>query len=111
MKSRLAVWLIGVLLPTTGWAFDYPVTFATTACNGDTGFINVDASRVFKIQTIACEQGGELKQALLRQENGTGYDAVTLTAEEAKALRDELRAYAAARRELLKNGSAVIVAD
>ena len=111
MKRRLAAGLLGMALPAAALPFDYPVTFATTECNGDSGFISVDASRVYRIQTVACQQGHALQQVLLRRENGEGYDLATVTPADAEALRAELGAWAAARRRLLENGGAVIVTD
>ncbi len=111
MKRRLAAGLLGLALPATALPFDYPVTFATTECNGDSGFISVDAALVYRIQTVACPEGHSLKQVLLRRVGGDGYDLATLTEADAEALRAELGAYAQARRRVLENGGAVIVTD
>ena len=92
-------------------AFDYPVSFETTECNGDPGFVSVDIDRVYKIQTLVCGDGTRLMQALIRKDVGQGYDVVTLSSEVARALQMEIKAYTQARRAALRDSDTVIIGD
>jgi len=91
-------------------ASPYQVTFETTDCNGDTGFTTVGVDEVFKIQSAGCSgsDGSPLKQMLVH--NGSGsYNVYTLTEEESKNVRKEIKDYMASRRGLLDRSGAVIV--
>ncbi len=91
-------------------AAPYQVTFETTDCNGDTGFTAVGVDEIFKIQSAGCSgpDGAPLKQMLVH--NGSGsYNALTLTEEESKNVRQEIKDYMASRRGLLDRSNAVIV--
>ena len=91
-------------------ASPYQVTFETTECNGDTGFTTVGVDQIFKIQAGDCSgpDGKQLKQMLVHDGSGS-YLAYTLTEEEAKAVKNEVKAYMAARRGVLEKPGAVIV--
>lgn len=99
-----------VMLAATAQASPYQVTFETTDCNGDTGFITLGVDEIFKIQAGDCTgaDGKPLKQMLVH--NGSGsYSAYTLTEEEAQNVQKEIKAYMAARRGVLERPGAVIV--
>lgn len=88
----------------------YQVTFETTDCNGDTGFTTVGVDEIFKIQSAGCSgpDGTPLKQMLVH--NGSGsYNAYTMTEEESKNVRKEIKDYMAARRGVLDRSGAIIV--
>ena len=91
-------------------ASPYQVTFETTECNGDTGFTTVGVDQIFKIQAGDCSgpDGRPLKQMLVHDGSGS-YLAYTLTEEEAKNVKGEIKAYMAARRGVLEKPGAVIV--
>lgn len=108
MKAHLAA--MAMLFAAPVFAFDYPVSVTTVECNGDTGMVSVDVSRIYKVQTIACENGASRKQVMIRNDAGS-YDVATIDMDEAAALEQEIRTYAAARREALKNGGTVIIGN
>ena len=91
-------------------AAPYQVTFETTDCNGDTGFTTVGIDEIFKIQSGDCSgpDGAPLKQMLIHDGSGS-YTAYTLTDEESKNVRKEIKAYMAARRGVLDRSGAIIV--
>jgi hypothetical protein len=88
----------------------YQVTFETTDCNGDTGFSTVGVDEVFKIQSAGCSgpDGAPLKQMLVHDGSGS-YTAYTMTEEESKNVRKEIKDYMAARRGILDRSNAIIV--
>ena len=91
-------------------ASTYQVTFETTDCNGDTGFSTVGVDEVYKIQSAGCSgpEGAPLKQMLVHDGSGS-YTAYTLTEEESKNVRKEIKDYMAARRGVLDRSNAIIV--
>ena len=91
-------------------ASSYQVTFETTDCNGDTGFSTVGVAEVYKIQSAGCSgpEGIPLKQMLVHDGSGS-YTAYTLTEEESKNVRKEIKDYMAARRGVLDRSNAIIV--
>ncbi len=91
-------------------ASPYQVTFETTDCNGDTGFTTVGVDEVFKIQSAGCSgpDGAPLKQMLVHDGSGS-YTAYTMTEEESKNVRKEIKDYMAARRGVLDRSNAIIV--
>ncbi len=112
MKSIWSLILATLLVVPAIHAFDYLVSFGTTDCNGDTGFVSVDVRQIYKIRTIPCEQEIALKQALIRKQDGNeAYDVVTLTEAEARSLQEEIRIYTKARREVLQNSGALILGN
>ena len=91
-------------------ASTYQVTFEITDCNGDTGFSTVGVDEVYKIQSAGCSgpEGAPLKQMLVHDGSGS-YTAYTLTEEESKNVRKEIKDYMAARRGVLDRSNAIIV--
>lgn len=108
MKSVVVA--VFALLPAAAAASGYPVTFTTTGCDGATGLVTVDVSRVYRVQPFPCDGGVTLKQVLMRNEFGS-YDAATVSDADARGLEDEIRAYTRARQEALKKGATIIVED
>lgn len=88
----------------------YQITFETTDCNGDTGFSTVGIDEIFKIQSAGCSgpDGSPLKQILIHDGSGS-YNVYTLTEEESKNVRKEIKDYMASRRGLLDRSDAIIV--
>jgi hypothetical protein len=97
--------LVGVATAST-----YQVTFETTDCNGDTGFSTVGVDEVYKIQSGGCSgpEGAPLKQMLVHDGSGS-YTAYTMTDEESKNVRKEIKDYMASRRGVLDRSNAIIV--
>ena len=91
-------------------ASSYQVTFETTDCNGDTGFATVGVEKIFKIQSAGCggPDGKPLKQMLIHDGSGS-YNLYTLTEEEAKNVKKEIKDYMAARRGVLDRSQGVII--
>ncbi len=110
-RCYFVIVFVCVLFLTVGAiAAPYQVTFETTDCNGDTGFVTVAIDEIFKVQSAGCSDstGTQLKQMLIH--NGSGsYNAYTLTEEESKNVRQEIKDYMASRRKLLDRSNAVIV--
>ncbi len=103
----LLVWLAGVGCAN---ASSYQVTFETMDCNGDIGFATIGVDQIFKIQSAGCSgsDGEPLKQMLVHDGSGS-YNAYTLSEEESKNVRKEIKDYMASRRGLLDRSNAVIV--
>ncbi len=104
------LFFVCMVMAGTAGASPYQVTFETTDCNGDTGFTTIGIDEIFKIQSAGCSgpDGAPLKQMLVH--NGSGsYDAYTMTEEESKNVRKEIKDYMAARRGILDRSGAIIV--
>lgn len=91
----------------------YRVTFRTTDCSGATGMASVEVDRIEKVQDIACppEKGGHsLKQVLARnQDKSMGYEAFTVTAEEAGRIEKQISEYMESRKKALEGGKTLII--
>ena len=109
MKAH-AFFTFAMLAALPAAAFDYPVSFATVDCNGGAGMVSVDVAKIYKLQSVTCENGTVLRQVMMRNDAGS-YDIATVSAEEAEALQQEIQAYTRARREALKKGGTVIIGN
>lgn len=84
----------------------YQVSFATTNCDGDTGFAAVEIELIYRIDTVDCapaQPDKRLKQVLVRA-RGTGYDVFTVDEAEAKKISEEINSYSKARKRALERG-------
>jgi hypothetical protein len=107
MKSPIPLLLPLLLVPIAS-ASEYPVTFQTVTCEGESGFMAVDVTRVYRVQTVDCADGRKLRQVLIRNDGGS-YDVATVDEAEALMLQQEVDNHARARREALRNSSSIII--
>ena len=94
-------------------AAQVPITAVTTNCTGESGFASFDAERVYKIQAAHCsdpeDPSRKLQQILLTSDGRvTNYEVVTVTADEARRVIDQVRVVS---RESLKGltGTRIII--
>ncbi len=109
MKAH-TVFAVALLASAPALGFEYPISFATVDCDGNPGMVSVDVSRIYKVQSLGCENGTALGQVVIRNDAG-GYDVATVSAEEAESLQQEIRDYTRARREALQKGGTVIIGN
>lgn len=105
-----AVFTFALFAAAPAAAFEYPVSFATVDCNGGAGMVSVDVAKIYKLQSLTCEDGTVLRQVMMRNDAGS-YDIATVSPQEAEALQQEIQAYTRARREALKKGGTVIIGN
>lgn len=109
MKAR-ALFTVVMLAAMPAAAFEYPVSFATIGCDGAGGLVSVDVSRIYRLESVTCDDGTELRRVLMRNDAGS-YDVATVSLDEAGALEQAIKAYTRARREALKQGGTVIIGN
>ncbi len=113
MKKTCLIILAGILTVSTLYAGGYQVVFETVSCNGSTGFASVAAENVYKIENGDCMAPGskqKLKKIVAKNDKGS-YDTFTLTAEEAKSVIGDLKAYQRAKLKNLENAHTLIIGE
>jgi len=100
------------ILNTAGWSETFKIMFETMDCTGNSGFLSVDADRIYRIETADCtnpdKPSEKLKKVLVKNGKGS-YDLYMLTNEEARQVQKDIRAYSRSYLRGLENSDRLII--
>ena len=89
---------------------DYMVSFETMDCDGQIGMGLIRITEIHRINPHKCPDGTAMAQLLTKSENGSGPGGLfNISPTEVKVIREEVKAWQAAKRQQLLNTDRLII--